>query len=158
MDPPTSCLALSTTCRYIRSFRRVIFNGHGKCALRTSFNRRGSRLIGFPHCSHLFNEVTDSYSFPSRLRLRRFYGILKQHRDGHRPDPAGNGADPAGLLADRLEIHVADIISLQAFFIPTSMTTAPSFTMSAVTNLAFPIATNRSSASRQTAGRSFVFE
>ena len=45
-----------------------------------------------------------------------------------------------------------------SLFVPTSITTAPSRTISAVTNLAFPMATSSNSASRHTAGRSLVLE
>src|SRR5574340_1703553 len=45
--------------------------------------------------------------------LSRFNGIVEQHRNRHRTDSTGNRADPAGLLADRLEIHIPDHLAVR---------------------------------------------
>src|SRR3954453_19622753 len=42
-----------------------------------------------------------------RLHPRCREGVLKKHRDGHRPHPARHRSDRAGLRRGRLEVHVA---------------------------------------------------
>src|SRR6476469_4067957 len=64
---------------------------------RISFKRRGPVLM---------NSVLVLRS--SGRALRRLQCIIQQHRNRHWSDAAGDGRDPAGLLADRAKINIAD--------------------------------------------------
>ena len=74
------------------------------------------------------------------------------------PTPPGTG-----VICDALGITESKFTSPHSLFsaflwIPTSMTTAPSFTYEASINLGFPIATMRISAFLHTSFKSFVCE
>src|SRR5262249_20796016 len=73
------------------------------------------------------------------------------------PTPPGTGViQPAISCAAAKSTSPASLPSMR--LMPTSITTAPGFTMSAVTKRAFPIAATRTSASRATAPRLCVRE
>ena len=78
--------------------------------------------------------------------LGRLQRVDEQHRDRHRPDAAGHGRDPAGDLANGSEIDIATELARSLRFMPTSMTTAPGLTMSAVSMLRRPTAATTTSA------------
>ena len=83
---------------------------------------------------------------PPRRRQR----VDQQHRDRHRPDPAGHRRDRAGDLGGGLEVDVADEPVLGRLM-PTSITTAPGLTASAPSSRGTPTAATRTSARAQVA-------
>ena len=72
--------------------------------------------------------------------------VVQQHGDGQQADAAGHGRDLAGHFLDAPRNRRRPPGPLSIRFMPTSITTAPGLTMSAVTNRARPIATIRMSA------------
>src|SRR5690349_17733249 len=91
---PTSCLALSRTEEILVPLGGLYSTVTANVPRsRISIRRCGSRLID-PSCQ-------------SCCPLGGFHGIFKQHRNGHRADPTGDRADPAGLLVDLVEVYIA---------------------------------------------------
>ena len=94
----------------------------------------------------------------TRTPARRPQRVHEQHRARHRPDAARHRRDRAGLLPARRRSPRRRRGPSSVRLVPTSITTAPSRTMSAVTSPGDPTAAISTSASRQTAGRSRVRE
>ncbi len=84
--------------------------------------------------------------------------VREQHRDRHRPDPAGHRRDRSGDLAGRGEVHVADEPVVGAVDADVDDGRRPGLTMSAPTRPGEPTAATRivGPASRPRRGRGCV--
>src|SRR6266513_2113903 len=99
---PSKALALS-----MMGMMSVPFGGLYSTVVTNSPDSSTSRNLRTLTC------VGGLSSRPSRTHSRggplgRFEGVLQEHRDRHRPNPARDRRNPSCLPADRLEIHVAD--------------------------------------------------
>ncbi len=101
-------------------------------------------------------ETEDVSAAQSGAPLGRLDRIHQQHRDRHRPDAAGHRRDPAGDFAHARRSRRRRKLAFGVRFMPTSMTTAPGLTMSAVTRLRRADGSNHDVGLRVTAARSRV--